>query len=80
MRNLKTTVLLLTSLVLLSACSNPLAGTVVANSAQLCKDWRHQTVSKEDVLTDKTAGGMEASNNSRTVWGCKYGSNTAKKS
>lgn len=76
MPNPKSFALLLTSPVLLSACAKEPAA--IANSAQLCRDWRHQTVSKDDQLTDKTAAGMESSNNSRTAWGCAWGKNQSK--
>ncbi len=75
MRKLLSTTLLLTSLVLLSGCGGAPAGIA---SAELCKSWRHQTVSKGDQLTDATASGIEGSNNARTAWGCKYGSSKAK--
>lgn len=63
--------MLLASLGLLSGCSK----TVVATAEQLCQDWRHQTVSKDDKLTQGTAEQIEASNKSRPAWGCQYGEN-----
>ena len=51
----------------------------VVTANELCQDWRHQTVSKQDKMTDKTASQIEASNKSRPVWGCEYGKNGAAK-
>jgi hypothetical protein len=45
---------------------------------ELCRDWRHQSVSKDDKLTDKTASGIEGSNDARANWGCRPGENVAK--
>lgn len=59
---------------LLSGC----ASAFVVTASELCKDWRHQSVSKEDKLTDKTASGLEGSNDARVNWGCKPGENAAK--
>lgn len=64
---------LLASLALLSGCNPPFAVIV---TEKLCDDWRHQTVSRRDKITDETASGIEASNNSRPNWGCKYGEPT----
>lgn len=66
----------LASLVLLSACANQPVATV--DREQLCKSWRHQTIGKDDVLTDKTASGIEGSNAARTAWGCAWGKRTVK--
>lgn len=52
---------------------------MVVQAEQLCKDWRHQTVSKDDKITQDTAAGMEASNKSRPNWGCAEGRDEAKK-
>lgn len=68
---------MLLSLVLLSGCSATRA--VIADATALCEDWRHQTVSKKDVLTDDTAAGIEASNKSRPNWGCEYGKDEVKR-
>lgn len=65
----------LTPLMLLSGCANQ----HVVTAEELCNDWRHQTVSKDDQITQKTASGILASNASRTNWGCKFGKNEAKK-
>lgn len=65
---------MLISPVLLTGC----AQSIVATADQLCKDWRHQTVSKDDRLTDKTASGLEGSNEARVNWGCAPGQNKAK--
>ena len=75
MRRMKLCALLLSAPVLLTGCAN---STVVTAEA-LCQDWRHQTVGKEDTLTDKTASQIEANNRSRVTWGCKAGANVAKK-
>lgn len=74
MKRILTCGLLLSGQGLLSGC----AGTVVATAETLCKDWRHQTVSKSDQMTDGTASQIEASNKSRPAWGCAYGQNKAK--
>jgi type IV pilus biogenesis protein CpaD/CtpE len=42
----------------------------IATAAQLCKDWRVLRPSKQDKLTQGTAEEMEASNKSRSVYGC----------
>lgn len=68
--------LTLASLVLLSGCSQTLQRVVTAD--ELCKDWQHQTVSKDDKLTQGTAEQIEAGNKSRPAWGCEYGQNRAK--
>jgi hypothetical protein len=44
----------------------------------LCKSWKHQTVSKDDKLTQDTAAGIEGSNKSRPNFQCVYGENAAK--
>lgn len=44
----------------------------------LCKDWRVQSISKEDKLTQGTAEGIEGSNKSRPAWGCDPKENRAK--
>lgn len=50
---------------------------MVVQAEQLCEDWRHKTVSKDDVLTQDTAASLEADNLSRPNWGCKFGENRA---
>lgn len=67
----------LASLGLLPGCSSIPAETVV-DREQLCRSWRHQTVSKDDKLTDKTATGIEGNNGARTKWGCVWGRNQIK--
>lgn len=70
---------------LLSACCVIAAGivsgcaskSVVVTADELCRDWRHQTVSKHDRLTQETASQIEANNKSRPQWGCAYGRNEA---
>jgi len=66
--------MLLSGPALLSGCST----NTVVTAENLCKDWRHMTVSKNDKITDKTASQIEASNESRVTWGCKLGANKAK--
>ena len=66
MRRLPSLMLLLSGLVLLSACSN----SIVVTADELCQSWRRQTVSKDDKLTDKTAAGIEGNNAARVAWGC----------
>lgn len=65
---------MLASLVLLSGCST---GFAVIATDELCRDWRHQDVSKHDTLTQETAQQIEANNLSRPAWGCKLGENRA---
>lgn len=74
MRKMKRCVLTLSVLGLLTGCSK----TVVVTAEALCKDWQHQTVSKDDKLTQGTAEQIEAGNKSRPEWGCEYGQNRAK--
>ena len=70
---------------LLSACCVTTAGIasagcttpMIVTADELCKDWRHQTVSKHDKLTQETAEQIEANNLSRPAWGCKPGENRA---
>ena len=51
---------------------------VVIANAELCRSWRHQTVSKDDQLTNQTAAIAEGNNNARTRWKCVWGKNQAK--
>lgn len=74
MKRMRKCALMLSAPVLLSGCSN----TIVVTADKLCADWRHQTVSKNDKMTDGTAAQVEASNKSRPAWGCQYGQNKAK--
>lgn len=74
MQLMNRSVLILSVPVLLGGCSK----TVVVTADKLCADWRHQTVSKSDQITDQTASQIEASNKSRPAWGCAYGANKAK--
>ena len=67
--------IVLLSLALLSGCGNQF---VVIARDELCQSWRHQTVSKDDTLTDKTASGIEGNNGARPAWGCQWGKNKAK--
>lgn len=64
----------LSALVLLTGCATPF----VVTADSLCKDWRVQTVSKHDSLTQDTASNMEASNASRVTYGCHPTKNEAK--
>lgn len=75
MTPIKKFAMLLPLLVLLSGC----AQNFVVTANELCQDWRHQTVSKDDQITDQTASQIEASNKSRVNWGCVAGKNVAKK-
>ena len=68
--------LMLLSPALLTACvKTPLPAPIAADS--LCSSWRHETISKNDKLTEKTAKQIEANNKSRPAWGCVYGENIA---
>lgn len=72
----KKLLLLLVSLGLLTGCAQtPQPAPIAAD--QLCLSWRHQTISKNDKLTDNTASQIEANNKSRPAWGCVYGQNMA---
>jgi hypothetical protein len=51
---------------------------MIVTAEELCRDWRHSTVSKSDKLTQETAEQIEASNKSRPNWGCASGENRAK--
>ena len=76
MRKVKKLVLTLPVLALLTGCAptNSLVATADQEvRAKLCRSWRHQTISKNDALTDETASQIEASNKSRPAWGCTYG-------
>ncbi len=44
----------------------------------LCRSWKHQTVSKDDKLTQDTAAIAEGNNNARPTWGCQLGADKAK--
>ena len=74
MPKLQRLMIALLSLALLNGCASQYA---VIATEQLCQSWRHQTVSKHDKLTDKTASGIEGSNNARPAWGCQPGGNRA---
>jgi len=74
MRKLRKLTMPLLSLVLLSGCGST---HVVIAKSELCRSWRHQTVSKDDKLTDKTATGIEGNNHARVPWGCAYGKDRA---
>lgn len=77
MQRLNRLILPLASLALLSGCANKVA--VIAID-ELCKSWKHQTVSKKDILTEPTASGIEGNNNARPAWGCELGKDEAKPS
>lgn len=49
------------------------------SAQELCKSWRHLTVSQQDKITEATASKMEGSNYARVAWDCVYGKNAAKK-
>jgi len=67
---------------LVAIVSSPLGGCadklVMISQKDLCeKGWKHQTVSKDDKLTQKTAATADGNNRSRPLWGCQYGRNEA---
>jgi len=67
----------LASLVLLTACAKtPEPVPIAAN--ELCRSWKHQTITKADQLADKTAEKIEGNNKARPAWGCEYGADRAK--
>lgn len=51
---------------------------VFVDAEALCKSWKHQTVSKDDKLTQETAAIAQGNNKSRPEWQCEYGENRAK--
>lgn len=59
----------------LSGCASKY---VFVDADELCQSWKHQTVSKADVLSEGTARIAEGNNNSRPAWGCARGQNKAK--
>ena len=65
----------------LAAIASVLAGCadklVMISQGDLCKSWRHQTVSKQDKLTQGTAKIAEGNNNARPLWGCEPGKDRA---
>ena len=64
-------------LALLSACAKTdLPAPIAAND--LCRSWKHQTITKADQLADSTAAQIDGSNRARPAWGCEYGANRAK--
>lgn len=69
--------LLLALPALLTGCETMPKPAPIA-SEYLCKSWRHQTVSKNDQLTEATAAQIEGNNKSRPEWGCEYGDDRAK--
>jgi hypothetical protein len=74
LKNPKAIIATLTALALLQGC----AKSIVVTADELCRSWRHQTVSKSDTLTDGTAATIEGNNKSRGEWGCEPGQNKAK--
>ena len=65
-------------LVSLSGCDKTPPFALIATDS-LCKSWRHQTISKDDVIkSEETAAIIEGNNRSRPEWGCAYGKNEAK--
>lgn len=73
--HLKRLTLALALLAPLTGC----AKNLVVTAEELCRSWKHQTVSKRDTLTQETAAGIEGSNKARPNWGCEYGADAAKK-
>ena len=51
---------------------------VFVDAEALCGSWKHQTVSKDDKLTQGTAEIADGNNKSRPNWGCQPGENRAK--
>ena len=64
----------LSSQALLTGCG----GKAVVTADALCKDWQHQTVSKNDNWTQGSAAIADGNNHRRENWGCNYGENEAK--
>lgn len=62
--------------VLASACSQV---PRITTADELCRSWRHQSVSKADKLSQGTAEIAEGNNRARPAWGCEPGKNEAKK-
>jgi len=60
--------------VIVSGC----AKSYVVTAEELCRSWRHQSISKADKLTDATASQIEGNNNARPAWGCVPGQDKAK--
>ena len=75
MKRTARSLLALASLALLSACAKTPIRVVTAQ--ELCADWQHKTISKNDALAQETAAGIEADNKRRPAWGCQYGRNEA---
>lgn len=73
-KSLKLITVTLAAPALLQGCGQ----NFVVTAEELCRSWRHQTVSKNDVLTDGTAATIEGNNQSRGEWGCQPGQNKAK--
>jgi hypothetical protein len=73
-KSLKLIMVTLPVLALLQGCSQ----NIVVTAEELCRSWRHQTVSKDDRITDGTAATIEGNNQSRGEWGCQPGQNKAK--
>jgi hypothetical protein len=69
--------LLLLPVLQIGCAKTEVVATVDRNA--LCADWKHQTISKRDVLTEETARQIEANNKSRPAWSCEYGRDEAKK-
>lgn len=78
-RNLPRLMLLLASPVLLTGCAKTQPYALIARDS-LCRSWQHQTISKDDKLTEKTASGIEGNNKARPEWGCEYGKNQGSES
>lgn len=69
--------MMLASLALLTGCAKtPPPAPIAAD--RLCESWRHQTITKADKLTERTAAQIEGSNKARPEWGCAYGANKAR--
>jgi hypothetical protein len=73
-KSLKLITVTLAAPALLQGCGQ----SIVVTAEELCRSWRHQTVSKDDRITDGTAATIEGNNQSRGEWGCQPGQNKAK--
>lgn len=70
--------LLLGSLALLSGCAETPKPVPIATDKLCQSGWKHQQITKDDKLSDKTASAIEGNNKARPDWGCEYGENRAK--
>jgi hypothetical protein len=78
MRKPVSRVLLIAFCAILAATVSGCTKYVFVDAEALCKSWKHQTVSKDDKLTQETAAIAQGNNKSRPEWQCEYGENRAK--